>query len=96
MQQPHDLNAAWDEQIEDDVTAYRKATQAFGQLLPSPPQSALLRQQLKLLIDQVNERIGLIVAVFGHELPDFREIGFGAGLENNHRHGLPGLGGSTP
>ena len=95
MQQPHDLNAAWDEKIEDDVTAHREATQAFGQLLPSPPQSALLRQQLKLLIDQVNERIGLIVAVFGDELPDVREIGLGPGLENNHRHGLPGLGGST-
>jgi hypothetical protein len=95
MQHPHDLNAAWDDQIEDDVTAHREATQAFGQFLPSPPQSALLRQQLKLLIDQINERIGLIVAVIGDELLDFREIGFGAGLENNHRHGLPGLGGST-
>ena len=65
MQHPHNLNAAGNGEIEDDVTAHREATQAFGQLLPSPPQTALLRQQLKLLIDQVNERIGLIVAVIG-------------------------------
>ena len=95
MQHPHDLNAAWDGQIEDDVTAHREATQAFGQLLPSPPQSALLRQQLKLLIDQVNERIGLIVAVFGDELPDVRKIGLGPGLKSNLRHGLTALGGGA-
>jgi len=95
MQHPHDLSAAWDEQIGDDVTAHREATQAFGQLLPSPPQSALLRQQLKLLIDQVNERIGLIVAVFGDELPDVRKIGLGPGLKSNLRHGLTALGGGA-
>jgi hypothetical protein len=95
MQHPHDLNTAWDGQIEDDVTAHREATQAFGELVPSSPEPALLCQELELLIDQINERIGLIVAVIGDELLDFREIGFGAGLENNHRHGLPGLGVST-
>ena len=82
--------------MEDDVTAHRKTAQALRELIPSPPESGLLCHQLELLIDQVNERICLIVAVIGDQLPDFREIGFGAGLENNHRHGLPGLGGSTP
>jgi hypothetical protein len=65
MQHPHDLNAAWDGQIEDYVTAHRKAAQAFGEIVPSSPEPALLCQQLEFLIDQVNERIGLIVSVIG-------------------------------
>ena len=38
-----------------------------SQLLPLSPQAALRCQQLDLLIEQVNERIGLIVAVIGDE-----------------------------
>jgi len=70
VQDPHDLNAVGNREIENDVTAHWEAAQAFSQLLPPPTKPSLLRQQLELLIDQVDERIGLIVAVFGDELPD--------------------------
>jgi hypothetical protein len=47
------------------------------------------------LIDQINERIGLLIAVIGVKLPDLGEIRLGARMENNHRQGLSALGGNT-
>jgi hypothetical protein len=88
MQHPHDLNAVRNGEIKNDVTAHGKAAQPIGQFLPPPPQLTLLCQQLKFLIEPINERIGLIGAVFGDELSDFRQNRQGAALENDHRHGL--------
>ena len=95
MQHSHDLNAARNGEIEDYVTAHRETAQTLDQRLPPPPEPALLSQHLELLIDQINERIGLLIAVIGNELPDFRENHLGASLENNHRHGLCVLVSST-
>ena len=45
--------------------------QTIGQFVPSSPDAGLVRQHLELLVDQINECIGVGVAVIGDELPDF-------------------------
>ena len=71
MQNPHDLNPTGNSEIEDDVTPHRKTAQTIGQFVPSPPDAGLVRQHLELLVDQIDECIGMGVAVIGDELPDF-------------------------
>lgn len=95
MQNPHDLNPTGNGEIEDDVTPHRKAAQTIGQLVQSSADAGLLRQHLELLVDHIDERIGMGVAVIGDELPDFNQISLGAGLENNHLDGSRALGGSA-
>jgi hypothetical protein len=41
---------------------------------------------VEILIDQINERIGLGLSVIGDELSDFVQISLGTGMETNHRH----------
>ncbi len=50
---------------------------------------------MEILIDQINERIGLGLSVIGDELSDFVQISLGTGMETNHRHLLRALGGSV-
>ena len=50
---------------------HRKTAQTIGQFVPSSPDAGLVRQHLELLVDQIDECIGMGVAVIGDELPDF-------------------------
>lgn len=91
MQNPHDLNPTGNGEIENDVTPHRKAAQTIGQFVPWPPEAGLLRQDLELLVDQIDQRIGMGVTAIGDELPDLNQISPGAGLENNHLDGSRAL-----
>jgi len=92
MQNPHDLNLTGNGEIEDDVTPYRKAAQTIGQLVPSSPDTGLVRKHLELLVDQIDECIGMGVAVIGDVLPQFNKISLGTGLDNNHLDASRALG----
>jgi len=93
MQNPHDLKPTGNGEREVDVSPHRKAAQTIGQFMPSPPDAGLLRQHLELLVDQIDQRIGMGVAVIGDEPPDLNPISPSAGLENNLLDGSHALGG---
>jgi len=75
VQHSHDIDAAIDRRVDDDVSPEREAAYIGGQLVPRPAHQRLCRDELELLVQLVDPPIDLIQAVFSDVIPDVEDVG---------------------